>query len=273
VRQDIRDWLRDRGHTVSDRGRIKAELVEQYNTAHANGADDPIEADEPFLIVPDDEVMIDPAPPAPVSPPEPPRTVEERKPQPPPKRRRKLFSGKPEGGQPVKRATGRKLGSRTTTESLIGGVWAVVASLAGRGRPELVPMSRMMMFQSGTVGIVGDEAVKGTWIDNVLQPLARAGEKGKIAAAILGPPAIVGAVTVRPELYPVAKPVLEALIMDYLEISEPAMEKIQKRIARMEDKLGGAKVADVLASVFADVDVPTEPSPDEEAAIRRARGE
>lgn len=31
---NIREWLRKKGHEVSDRGRIKAELVELYDAAH-----------------------------------------------------------------------------------------------------------------------------------------------------------------------------------------------------------------------------------------------
>ncbi|TXI54015.1 histone-like nucleoid-structuring protein Lsr2 [Mycolicibacterium mageritense] len=31
---DIREWARDRGYTVSDRGRIKADIVQAYKSAH-----------------------------------------------------------------------------------------------------------------------------------------------------------------------------------------------------------------------------------------------
>lgn len=30
----VREWLRQQGHTISDRGRIPAHLQEQYNAAH-----------------------------------------------------------------------------------------------------------------------------------------------------------------------------------------------------------------------------------------------
>jgi len=31
----VREWARANGHTVSDRGRVKADIVEAYNAAHA----------------------------------------------------------------------------------------------------------------------------------------------------------------------------------------------------------------------------------------------
>jgi hypothetical protein len=263
--QDIRAWAADHGMELSPRGRLPREVQERYDAAH-NGHSAPGEAEapddgEPLLIVPDGPEL---AAEAPAPPPVPEQRAEERAPVKPPRERKGLLSRKP-GPRPA----GKKL-PRVSTESLIGGAWAVGASLLSR-QPVLVPTARMMAFQSGTVGVIGDQALRGTWADRVLQPLARAGEKGEIMAAIIGPPVIVAACTLRPELYPVAQPVLKMLIMTYLELSEPAMEKIQKRIDRMEGKLGGAKVDDILASVFADVDVPTAPSPDEEAAVRRAR--
>jgi hypothetical protein len=270
VSQDIRDWAAQNGIELNRRGPIPKAVHAQYE-ADLNGHAG--EDEEPLLILPPagdyplDGPTMDAEPPGP--PPVPMEPVAETAPQPPPRRRGSVLS---RAAKP-KEAGKRKTLPRVSTETLLSAAWSVVASLAGRSSPSLVPMSRMMMFQAGTVGIVGDQALKGTVVDRVLQPLARAGEKGELAAAIIGPPVIVAVVTARPELYPVAAPVLEALVTTYLEISEPAMEKIQKRIERMESKLGGAQVKDLLASVFADVDVPTQPSADEEAAIKRARGD
>jgi uncharacterized membrane protein YeaQ/YmgE (transglycosylase-associated protein family) len=272
--QDIRDWANENGIELAARGRIPKAVREQYEedmNGHAGGGQDPILlVPDPGPELPPDGAESDgdgfaaPAPPAPRPAGKP--AVAETAPRKPPRERRGLLQRKPaESGKP------RKL-PRVSTETLLGAGWSILASLAGRSNPALVPMSRMMMFQSATVGIVGDAALKGTVVDRILQPLARAGEKGELAAAIIGPPVIVAVVTARPELYPVAAPVLEALVTTYLEISEPAMAKIQARIERMESKLGGAQVKDLLASVFADVDVPTAPSADEEAAIKRARG-
>jgi hypothetical protein len=272
VSQDIRDWAAQNGIELKARGPIPKAVHAQYEAdlnGHAGDGEEPLLILPPGGDFPPDGPPMDEEPPGP--PPAPMEPVAETAPQAPPRQRRGGVLGRP--AKPKEPGKARKPLPRVSTETLLSAAWSVVASLAGRSSPSLVPMSRMMMFQAGTVGIVGDQALKGTVVDRVLQPLARAGEKGELAAAIIGPPVIVAVVTARPELYPVAAPVLEALVTTYLEISEPAMEKIQKRIERMESKLGGAQVKDLLASVFADVDVPTQPSADEEAAIKRARGQ
>jgi len=270
VNLDIRKWAAEQGIDLNERGRLPKAVIEQYEAAHPAPGD----GEGPMLIVPEGPAgpPVDPAehvstPDRPVRPSGPPG-VTERPPVPPKRQRRKMFAAKAKepGKTPAKRLP------RISTETLVGGAWSVFASFFGR-HPMGVPAARMMMFQAPTIGVLGDDAIRGTWADRILQPLARASEKGEIVAEIIGPPVIVAACTYRPELYPVAQPVLKMLVMGYLERAEPAMEKIQQRISRMEDKLGGAQVDDILASVFADIEVPTRPSAAEEAAVKRARGE
>jgi len=259
VNLDIRKWAAEQGIDLNERGRLPKAVIEQYEAAHPAPGD----GEGPMLIVPEG-----PAEP-PTGPAEaPPPARAEQPPVPPKRQRRKMFAAKAKepGKTPAKRLP------RISTETLVGGAWSVFASFFGR-HPMGVPAARMMMFQAPTIGVLGDDAIRGTWADRILQPLARASEKGEIVAEIIGPPVIVAACTYRPELYPVAQPVLKMLVMGYLERAEPAMEKIQQRISRMEDKLGGAQVDDILASVFADIEVPTRPSAAEEAAVKRARGE
>jgi len=256
---DIRKWAAEQGIDLNERGRLPKAVIEQYEAAHPTPGD----GEGPMLIVPEG-----PAEP-PTGPAEaPPPARAEQPPVPPKRQRRKMFAAKAKepGKTPAKRLP------RISTETLVGGAWSVFASFFGR-HPMGVPAARMMMFQAPTIGVLGDDAIRGTWADRILQPLARASEKGEIVAEIIGPPVIVAACTYRPEFYPVAQPVLKMLVMGYLERAEPAMEKIQQRISRMEDKLGGAQVDDILASVFADIEVPTRPSAAEDAAVKRARGE
>jgi hypothetical protein len=272
VSQDIRDWAAQNGIELNRRGPIPKAIHAQYEAdlnGHAGDGEEPLLILPPGGDFPPDGPPVDGEPPGP--PPAPMEPVAETAPQAPPRARRGGVLRRP--AKPKEPGKARKPLPRVSTETLIGGTWTVLGSLAAKRRRELIPMSRMMMWQSATVGIIADEQIKGTAADRFLQPFARAGEKGEAAAAIVGLPLITFAVTVRPELYPAAAPILEMLAATYLEISEPAMEKIQKRIERMESKLGGAQVKDLLASVFADVDVPTQPSADEEAAIKRARGQ
>jgi hypothetical protein len=115
--------------------------------------------------------------------------------------------------------------------------------------------------------------IAGTVVDRVLQPLARMGASGRKGAALLGLPAAVGIVTVNPELYPVAKPVMRLLLMDWFELAGPAMEKAQQRAEKLAESLQGLDLDAMLDSFWAGLPVPTQESPDEEAAVRRARGE
>lgn len=267
MNQDIRQWAKDNGWGVSDRGPISAVVKEAYAASNGEGPPEVGEA-EAFLITPESPSE---APPPPAPP------VAERKPTPVAEPRKGIFQRKPpvEGkplGKPGPKQPRKPL-PRVSTETLIGGAYSVAGSIVGR-REQMVPVSRVMMFQSPTVGVIGDEAIKGTWVDRVLQPLARAGEKGEIVAAIVGPPAIVGFCTAYPEMFPVCQPVLKMLLASYLQLSEPAMAKIQKRMERMESNLGGADLDEMIASIFAGT-VPGDavPSSQEEANIRKARGE
>jgi hypothetical protein len=261
--QDIREWAKAKGYGVGDKGRIAAWIKEEFEAEQGNGDGPDDGPDEPMLIVPDEPATPD----APVSLPEPPRTVEERKPTPPPRKRRRLLERPAkDAGKPVKRLP------RVSVANLISSGWGLGAMALMRNG-NAVPVGRVLQMQSPVAGVIVDDLVKGTAVDRLLQPLARAGERGEKAVALLGPPLITAAITARPELYPALRPMLKMSLMSWMTVSGPAMRKAQEQAARFTEDFGDVDLDGMIDALFSDVDVPAQPSEQEEANIRRARGE
>jgi hypothetical protein len=157
---------------------------------------------------------------------------------------------------------------RVSIENIVSYGWGMGAYMLAQN-PRLLSMARVMDMQAPVAGIVVNDVAKGTIVDRALQPLARAGEKGEKAGGLLGPPIIVAAITLRPDLYPVLRPVLKLSMMSWLEISEPAMKKAQARAERFSEKFGNVDIDAMIDGLFAPPD--GTPSDAEEAAIDRAR--
>jgi len=258
--QDIREWAAENGHQISDRGRIPAAIKAAYEADHP---EPDVDDEEPMLIVPSAPPTETPEPPQDPGPP--PVRAEERKPQPPPRDRLAALKRKPAkpAGKPH---------PRVSVENVLSTGWGMLAFGLARN-PNAVPIGRVMAIQSETVGVMGDQAVKGTVIDRILQPIARAGERGEVVAAVLGPPAIVGLVTAKPELYPICEPVLKMLLSSFAYHSIDAHKKIESRLAKMDEAAGGVNVDEWMSVIFAEFDFPVKHSPDEDAAVRRAQGD
>ncbi len=133
-------------------------------------------------------------------------------------------------------------------------------------------------MQAPVAGVVINDVAKGTPLDKVLQPIARLEEKGGKVGALLGPPVLVAAINLNPALYQPLRPLLKVSLMTWLEVSEPAMKKIQARAARFEEKVG-ASAEDIDAMIDALFAPPPAgawaeaASDQEEENIRKARGE
>lgn len=268
--QDIRAWAKARGMEVSDRGRIPGAIVEEYEAAHPNGARAPEfeDDDEPVLItsqaVPGytDEPEPEPAEePAPVV-----GRIEERKPQRPRRERLNRLRAKP------KAPDGKKAFPRTSTADLLGMAYSGLGYVFSRS-PDLVPVARSMDLIAPAAGEILDDAVKGTIIDTFLQPLARSGDRGRKVGAVTLLPLTTAIVAKRPELYPGLKPVMQMALILSLEVSETPMKRIQKRAEAFQEKFGGIDLGAMLDGLFADMDIPAQHSPEEDEAVRRARGD
>ena len=269
--QDIREWARSTGRDIGDRGRIPATLRDEYRAAH-NGGPAPAEPDEleeldgnDLDLMPPDAPETPPAPPA-ADPPREGRVVRERRPEPPPRKRRGFLGREPR----AKKA--KPAHKRVSLENLVSTGWGLGAMALARSSKSL-PMARVMQMQSDVAGIIVDEQLRGTMVDKFLQPFARAGEKGEVAFALAGPPLLVGAMTARPELFPVLKPMLKMSMLSWMQISKPAVEKAQKRVQAFAEEFGEVDLDGMIDALFADIPMATTPSEQEEANIRKARGE
>ena len=193
---DVRQWLREQGHTVGDRGAIPGKLLEEYEAAHAGPSAEILESDYPDLdgAAGGDVTVAADVPPPGSGQQEGRRTSSgERAPRPvkpAPRRRRsgggwwrKLFGG---GGK--KRRTGG--GQRVSLGDFAEETWLDLAWLAG----PIPPLARILEVQAPYAGVVFDENVRGTVIDSALQPLARYSGVYRALNGLLGPPVCVLAI-------------------------------------------------------------------------------
>ena len=251
--QDIREWAKSNGIDLAERGRLPKSVVEQYEARDDGPPDDdgPDAVDgEPMVITADPEPAAVEAAPVPA----------ERRPQPAP-RQRGLFTRKPRTSKPAAK--------RVSIENIVSSGWGLAAMALMRS-PGAVPVGRVMQMQAPVAGTIGEDLLRGTVVDRVLQPLARGGKKAELGMALAGPPLLVGIMTAKPELFPVLRPMLKMSMMSWMEISAPAVEKAQRKAERWAEKFGDVDLDGMIDSLWQDVPVPSEA---EEEAIRRARGE
>ena len=181
---EIRSWARQQGIEVSAKGRVGPGAREAYSAAH-NGqppADYPpgmtdddfdvAEADTP------DDADFEETPPRPVATPKvTSRTTAARLSQ-------RFKRGKPTGKPKAKAKR-----PRVSTAELIGSGWRIAAKIA----QPLPPMYRTLRLQSVIAGPLLDDAVKGTMVDPILQPLARLTRAGETVSALVAPNLAIGA--------------------------------------------------------------------------------
>ena len=167
----------------------------------------------------------------------PPPTVAEQQPkvkQPLGQRARGLFRGK----APAKPGRPKNTTPRVSVEKIIGTVWGIAAQVVGNVN---LPMARTLALQAPVAGMVLEDTVKNTAIDRALQPLARLGDGGEVAFALLGPPLLVGAMTsdrIPPPARMAMRPILRQALRSWIEIAGPKLEEIAKKELAFEQQYG-----------------------------------
>lgn len=204
---DVREWLKaNHPEAVSERGRLSAAGKQLYADAHPGadyrdgvGPDDFTQAGDP----PDDPADYPPADPPADRPAGGARGAEQPSAESKPRRvrstRRKPRSRigawltgeqKPKTGGAAKKRL-----PRVPLDRMIERVWSQLAEAA-----PAPPLEKMLYAQAPFAGMVIEDALAGTVVDRMLQPIARAEDKAIALGGLIGPPLfIVGVMATAPE--------------------------------------------------------------------------
>jgi hypothetical protein len=216
---NVREWAREKGYEVKGHGRIPGDLQAQYDAEHIPGGTDPTPpggAPAGDVLTPDDyggsvtaadfppdvNAAADAADYAAEGPPGPiigagpvsdqetaPRRIRARAAGGPFAR---LRGGRDKQDKQDKQPKARRKLPRVSIAGLIEDTWSQMAWAAG----PLPPLQRLLYAQAPYAGMALDDAVKGTPVDRVLQPIARAEDKAKAVGGLIMPPAALMAVLV-----------------------------------------------------------------------------
>ena len=209
---DIRTWARDQGLDVNTKGPISKAVMEQWGKREQAPEEPVAPAEIPDHAAAGDSYGAKP------------RTSSFRFWQ-------KAKEAAPSPSRP------KSLHRRVSIENVVSGAWGLGAYAVARN-PGLLPVARCLDMQAPVAGVLLNDTLKGTIVDRALQPIARMEEKGAKVGALVAPPFLVGLICLRPDLGDAVKPFLKMSIMTFMEVSEPAMKKLQTRAKRFEDKVG-----------------------------------
>lgn len=216
---DIRQWGRKNGYEVGDEGRLPSGLRAAYDSRE-NGStptDPETSADE------DTEATQE------IPPVFPHTSVVERV---------KGLAAKAKANSGRRTKSGRlstRVRARISTEKIISGAWSAAASLVVNFNPAV---ANVLAMQAPVAGMVLEDKVKDTVVDRVLQPFARAADSGNTVMALLGPPLLVQALTMRPDRAPQIVPMLRYALRSWIVIAGDKVAKLQKEEKQFEDSYG-----------------------------------
>lgn len=271
---EIRAWARDQGYDVNTKGALPANVMAAWDAAHPGGNGDTPGYDGG---VTDDDFGVSMA----AEPPEQPAGTAETPPKRPPRQPAKPPGSRWRWGRHKQGKAKAKARPRVPVDEVISGAWRIMARIA---RP-IPPLQRTLRVQSPVAGILLEDAVKGTIVDTVLQPVARLQVQGKAVAALAGPPLLVTAISMHlqhaaqaeqppnPVFMGAATEMLRESLMLWMDVAGPKFERALAREKEFEQTYG-AGVDDFIQFLFAE---PVNPADEdavkaEEDAIRRAQG-
>ena len=138
----------------------------------------------------------------------------------------------------------RPVRSRVSGEKLLGTAVFSFGSILVSRRID-PPVGRCFQLEAPLAGAKIDEAIAGTFIDRLLQPLFRKSDDIEGLGAVLGLPILVGIYERRPEMAPVLEPMMVEVVGTVLEQVAPLMRKERtkqrrtaKSLAEMNEAIG-----------------------------------
>jgi hypothetical protein len=226
--QDIRNWATEHGREVNPRGPVPKDIQDAFYDQN------------------DDQSRPEPAPE--IAPAGDDGASDEQRTTP---------GEKPPGGRTAPKtwglrkpgSGGKRTGPRAPTEGLFAGIWTVAANLLGA--TGMTPTARVLQLQAPVAGAILDRELRGTAVDRAAQPLARMMNKGSAVGSLVALPLMVQVVTMKPELYPMARPLMIEALYRWMEVAGPEMEKKTKRAAKRREQLGDMDPEAMLDMIFA----------------------
>lgn len=145
---------------------------------------------------------------------------------------------------PAKKTTSRK--PRTSVAGLIGTVWNFASKMVPA---PLYPVANMLAIQSPVAGAILEDMVKDTVVDTFLQPVARVFKGGDVAFALVGPPVLVAAATMRPNAQPIIEPMLREALKSWINVAGPKLIERAQEEKEFQEKYG-AQIDDMIRMIF-----------------------
>lgn len=267
---DIRAVLREHGHEPPARGKLSRDWLDIYDAIRAgqDGGPPPEGSYDGGVTVadfpPDEDEAAAGGVPA------------ERAPRKPRATRKPLTERLKAARGKAKAKPKGKPRPRVPVDRVVGMVWEALGRMF---TPLSAPTGRCLQLQAPVAGLILEDVVKGTVADRVLQPIARAEEKGKKVFALAAPPAIVLAIeqsqaaVIAGRLTEQQYRAREAILLPMLQESlmmwdDVAGEKIEAQMARDAERGPARERAQrIMRMIFAPPTAgPGTPSPEDEAA-------
>lgn len=154
---------------------------------------------------------------------------------------------------------------RVPVDGLLSMAWGALGKLTST--PATLPVGRCMQLQAPAAGMVLDDALRGSIVDRMAQPLARGAKRGEAVFGVIGPPILVAAVCQRPELYDVVRPMLVEALKSWILLAGPKIKKAKEREEKLLAELDGdlTSIDDMIDMLFAPPPATQEPEGESDA--------
>lgn len=194
---DVRAWLREQGRDVADKGKLARSLHDEYEAAHPPAFEGPgpeSEDDYDLGVSAGDFITADDPPglPAEIAPAAAEGHADERRPRRVASARapRKTFRERVWGGAAA--TSKAKRPARTTKRVSLQGLAEDAWLDAAWTFQNLPPLQKILYLQAPLAGRIAEDTIRGTVVDKVAQPIARANEKVKGVEGLTAPLWVAG---------------------------------------------------------------------------------
>lgn len=221
---EMRAWLLAQGHEVPRRGPLPQDAVNEYDSAH--GSDNVAYLDAPGAVSEadfgaDDDDLEPPAPPMKAE--SRPRTGRQMRAADRVTTRRgrtdrwigKLLGEDPPPGGKAK-AKAKPKHARISLDKLVTRIYTRAGQMASSVAPAT---GRCLQAQAAMAGVILEDVARGTLMDRMLQPVARAEDKADKVFALAAPPLIVFALEASPPEDVFRRQMLMGFLRESLAIS------------------------------------------------------